>query len=69
MEKQEEEGLGREIAIYVVDREFFTNYNIKLSMWLFAIPIMLVFGVGLLTTAFHKVKSAYANPVNSLKNE
>ena len=52
-------------------KTWLSNYafSIDLSWWLFALPVLTVPVVVLLTISFHTVKAALANPVKSLRNE
>jgi len=43
--------------------------RISISWWLFAIPAILLLFIALLTISFQTVKSALANPVDSLRDE
>jgi putative ABC transport system permease protein len=44
-------------------------YRITLSWWMFAIAGLLVALIALATVGFHAIKTAVANPVNSLRSE
>lgn len=44
-------------------------YKISLNIWMFILPILLVFILVLLSISFKTVKTAIANPVNSLRTE
>ncbi|MCP9752067.1 ABC transporter permease [Ferruginibacter sp. HRS2-29] len=58
------------IAWYVMNRwlqEF--AYRISISVWVFAITAFLAAIITLLTVSFQAVRSARANPVNSLRSE
>lgn len=44
-------------------------YKIDLHVWLFILPILLVFALVLLSISFKTVKTAIANPIKSLRTE
>lgn len=44
-------------------------FHISLQWWLFALPLLLVIVLAWLTVGYQTVKTALANPVNSLRNE
>ncbi|MEL7004528.1 MAG: FtsX-like permease family protein, partial [Bacteroidota bacterium] len=44
-------------------------YKMKLSWWVFAIPAIVLLSVALFTVSFQTLKAAWANPVDSLRNE
>lgn len=44
-------------------------YKIDLHIWLFLLPILLVFLLVLLSISFKTLKTAIANPINSLRSE
>ncbi len=44
-------------------------YKIDLNIWLFILPILLVFILVLLSISFKTVKTVMANPINSLRSE
>jgi putative ABC transport system permease protein len=48
-----------------------SNYAFRIDVrwWLFALPVLIVPAVVLITISFHTVKAALANPVKSLRNE
>jgi putative ABC transport system permease protein len=44
-------------------------YRIEMNWWLFALSSMLVMMIALITISFQSIKTAMANPVNSLRSE
>lgn len=44
-------------------------FRIDLSWWMFIVPMLMVFGLSLLTTSYLTIKAAMANPADSLKYE
>ncbi len=44
-------------------------YKVDLSIWMFLLPVLLVFLLVLLSISFKTVKTALTNPVNSLRSE
>ena len=44
-------------------------YKIDLGWWLFAIPVILILMIAVVTIALQSIKVAMQNPVNSLRNE
>ncbi|MEN0051919.1 MAG: FtsX-like permease family protein, partial [Bacteroidota bacterium] len=44
-------------------------YAIQIQWWVFALTAIIALGIALLTISFQSVKTALANPINSLKNE
>ena len=44
-------------------------YKIELSWWIFAFSAILSLSIALLTTSWHAIKAALANPVDSLRSE
>lgn len=44
-------------------------YKIDLHIWLFIVPVLLVFVLVLLSIGFKTIKTAIANPINSLRTE
>jgi putative ABC transport system permease protein len=58
-------------AAWYIARLWLTDFalQIHLSPVLFAVPVILLLVITLLTVAFQTVKAAWANPVESLRNE
>lgn len=56
---------------YLLVQNWLTNfaYKIDIHIWLFVIPILLVFGLVLVSISFKTVKTALANPIKSLRTE
>lgn len=56
---------------YLVLKEWLSNYAIAidLSWWIFALPVLIVLVIALITVSAQTVKAALANPVDSLKSE
>jgi putative ABC transport system permease protein len=52
-------------------REWLSNYPVRidLNVWIFILPIVVIVGMALLTVSLQTVRSAMANPVDSLKQE
>jgi len=44
-------------------------FHIDLTWWMFAVPFAIVFVITLLTVSLHSLKTAVANPVDSLRSE
>jgi putative ABC transport system permease protein len=44
-------------------------YRINISWWLFAVAVIVIMLIALLTVSFQAIKAAVANPVNSLRTE
>lgn len=44
-------------------------YRIDLSWWLFAVPVLAVLVIAMVTLSFQTIQSALANPVEALRNE
>src|SRR5690606_15426404 len=44
-------------------------FRIDREWWLFAIPVMVVTGIVLLTVGFHTLRAALANPAEAIRNE
>ncbi len=57
--------------VYFGAQEWLASYafQISLGLWLFIIPVLIVFAVALITISFHTIKSANRNPVESLRYE
>ena len=62
--------LGTPLAYWFTNQwlESFT-FHIRLAWWMFAIPLVCVFLMTLLIVMLHSLKTALANPVNSLRSE
>jgi putative ABC transport system permease protein len=58
------------VSYYAMD-QWLSNYatRIDLSIWIFAIPVAVVILIALLTVSFQTIRTAVANPVDSLKQE
>ncbi|MEM6697174.1 MAG: FtsX-like permease family protein [Bacteroidota bacterium] len=58
------------LAYYAMN-EWLTGfaYRIELQWWVFALAGLAAIGIALLTISFQSVKAAFANPVESLRNE
>lgn len=58
-------------AAYMVGNKWLNNYPYRItqSWWLFAIAAILVILIALLTISFQAIKTAIANPVESLRTE
>jgi len=56
---------------YFIMKKWLQNfaYRIDIGIWIFALAASLALFVGLLTIAFHTIKAACANPINSLRYE
>jgi putative ABC transport system permease protein len=44
-------------------------YRVEMSLWSFAFAGLMALLIALLTVSFQSIKTALANPVNSLRNE
>jgi len=44
-------------------------YSIGLQWWVFVLSGLLAFAIALLTTSYHAIKTAQANPVEALRYE
>lgn len=58
-------------AAYLLMRNWLQNfaYRAKMEWWIFILSAVLGLGIALLTTAYQAIKSARADPVNSLRFE
>ncbi len=45
------------------------EYKLPLTLWIFALSMMLTFGIALLTVGYESIKAALVNPVKSLRSE
>jgi len=57
--------------IWYLSQQWLQNfaYHIKLNLWYFIIPGVIVFLITFLTSGYHGIKSALINPVDTLKHE
>jgi len=44
-------------------------YRVAISWWIFALALVLVVTIALLTISFQSIRAAIANPVKSLRSE
>jgi putative ABC transport system permease protein len=56
---------------YVAMNEWLSNYFVRISLnaWLFVLPIAVVLVLAMITVSFQTIKTAVANPTDSLKQE
>jgi putative ABC transport system permease protein len=56
---------------YLTMEEWLSRYAVRigLSGWMFAVPIVLILLISLVTVSFQTVKAAHSNPVDTLKYE
>ncbi len=62
--------LAMPIAYFAID-EWLSTYSIriKLNIWMFTLPVFAILLMALLTVSVQTIKTAVANPANSLKQE
>ena len=62
--------LALPVSYYAME-QWLSNYanRIDLSVWIFALPVILILAIALLTVSFQTIRTAVANPVNSLRQE
>jgi putative ABC transport system permease protein len=62
--------IGWPVAYFVMKR-WLQNfaYPVDIGLWMFALSAFLVLGIALLTVSYQSIKTALANPINSLRYE
>ena len=58
-------------VIYYVMKNWLQNYayQMEIQWWLLILPVVLVWLMAFITISFQTIKTAVANPVNSLRSE
>ena len=56
---------------YFAIRQWLSNYafHIEINFWLFALPMILIIVIAMVTVSVQTIKAALANPVKSLRQE
>lgn len=59
------------ILMFLLIHLFLENYAVKMpiSIWLFALPVLLLTTIAMLTISIQTIRAALANPIDSLKSE
>ncbi|MDH4057271.1 MAG: ABC transporter permease [Cyclobacteriaceae bacterium] len=62
--------LALPIAYFAMEK-WLSNYSVRidLSVWIFTLPILIILIIALATVSFQTIKTAIANPTNSLRQE
>jgi len=62
--------IGWPVAYFVMNRWLQSfAYRVNIGVWMFAFSALLVLAIALLTVSYQSIKTALADPINSLRYE